>query len=315
MFGYIRPLVDEMKVRENEMFRAVYCGLCHAMGRHTGCSSRMFLSYDFVFLSLIRAALEGVWFQPQKKRCIVHPTAARPMAEDNPALSYAARAAAWLTWEKVRDDLSDERGVRRLAAHCITPVAAGMRRRADEPQPIAQRIASLLDELHVLEKENCDSIDRTAECFGTLLGEVFACDLAGVEKKIAGEVGRSVGRYIYVIDAVDDVPKDAAEPGKYNPILARYGSDILENREYTDRSGRVKQIPRLRREIAEPLATAVLCDLHRLSSALELIDFSGCQREAEGILKNIVYLGMPAEMMRVFSLSQAQYGKDSASAD
>ena len=36
MFGYIRPLVGEMKVRENEMFRAVYCGLCRSMGKHTG---------------------------------------------------------------------------------------------------------------------------------------------------------------------------------------------------------------------------------------------------------------------------------------
>ena len=83
MFGYIRPLVGEMKVRENEMFRAVYCGLCRSMGKHTGCASRMTLSYDFVFLAIFRAALTDTAFIPEAHRCAVHPLKKRAMAADS----------------------------------------------------------------------------------------------------------------------------------------------------------------------------------------------------------------------------------------
>ena len=48
MFGYIKPHSPELKVREDAYYRGVYCGLCRAMGRCTGCLSRFTLSYDFV---------------------------------------------------------------------------------------------------------------------------------------------------------------------------------------------------------------------------------------------------------------------------
>ena len=54
MFGYIKPLTPELRIREHECYRAYYCGLCRAMGKCTGQCSRMTLSYDFVFLAAVR---------------------------------------------------------------------------------------------------------------------------------------------------------------------------------------------------------------------------------------------------------------------
>jgi hypothetical protein len=31
MFGYVRPYRDELKVKDYELYRAVYCGLCHSL--------------------------------------------------------------------------------------------------------------------------------------------------------------------------------------------------------------------------------------------------------------------------------------------
>ena len=59
MFGYIRPHTPELRVREYEYYKAVYCGLCRSMGKCTGQCSRMTLSYDFAFLSLVRMALSA----------------------------------------------------------------------------------------------------------------------------------------------------------------------------------------------------------------------------------------------------------------
>ena len=58
MFGYVRPYVPDLRVREHELYRAVYCGLCRSMGKHTGCASSFTLSYDFVFLAAVRMVLE-----------------------------------------------------------------------------------------------------------------------------------------------------------------------------------------------------------------------------------------------------------------
>ena len=58
MFGYIKPQIPELKVKEHELYKATYCGLCRAMGKRTGCMSKMTLSYDFVFLVLLRKVAE-----------------------------------------------------------------------------------------------------------------------------------------------------------------------------------------------------------------------------------------------------------------
>ena len=53
MFGYVRPNRDELKVRELRDYEALYCGLCHALGRRHGFFARFFLNYDFTFLAML----------------------------------------------------------------------------------------------------------------------------------------------------------------------------------------------------------------------------------------------------------------------
>lgn len=301
MFGYIRPLVDEMKVRENEMYRAIYCGLCRAMGHHTGCASRMTLSYDFVFLSVFRAAITGEKFTPHLHRCMMHPVKRRQMAEDNETFAFCARAAAYLTYAKLEDDLTDERGGRRMAAQSLLHAARDMRKKAGEIPELRDSISSHLKALQALEKAESDSIDETAECFGGLLADIFSHGLTGTDARIAREVGRAVGRFIYVIDAADDAPEDG-EKHRYNPILRRYGADILTKREITLRDGTKKTATRINEATAQDIYIAALHDLGRLSAAVELMDFSRTQSEVEGILKNTVYLGMPTELRRVLAI-------------
>ena len=43
MLGYIKTDTQELRVREHHYYRALYCGLCHRMGKCTGNCSRMTL--------------------------------------------------------------------------------------------------------------------------------------------------------------------------------------------------------------------------------------------------------------------------------
>ena len=73
MFGYVKPFVPELKVAQHELYRAVYCGLCRAMGRVTGQASRFTLSYDLVFLAAVRMILEGETPVLEHFSCMAHP--------------------------------------------------------------------------------------------------------------------------------------------------------------------------------------------------------------------------------------------------
>jgi len=303
MFGYVRPMVGEMKVAENELYHALYCGLCRAMGRRTGPLSRLTLRYDFVFLVAFRAALTGEALSVGRHRCVLHPLRPRAMAEDGASLAYAARAAAVLCAAKLDDDLADERGLRRAAAGAARPAVASMRRRAGAFAETEEEIRCSLSRLAALEAAGSDSIDETAACFGGALGAVFAGELSGTEEKIARAAGDAVGRFLYVIDAADDAADDAAR-GRYNPILRRYGPDCLAVRPAADAAGRIGSRQRLTVPLAESLYTAAMHELSRLAAAEALIDYDGVPREIAGIVKNIVYLGLPAQLRRVLALPE-----------
>ena len=115
MFGYVKPVVSEMLVREHEFYKATYCGICRAMKNHTGVLSNVTLSYDSVFLALIRMLyIPDEEFKAEKKRCIAHPAKKRPMLKENSAIEYTAKAFAVLTYFKIKDDLADEDGIKKI---------------------------------------------------------------------------------------------------------------------------------------------------------------------------------------------------------
>jgi hypothetical protein len=274
MFGYIRTHVPELRVREHECYRAVYCGLCREMGRCTGCLSRLTLSYDFVFLTLVRMAVTGEKPTFSPRRCAVHPLRKRPMMNGNEALAHSARCAALLNYWKVRDDRADERGFKRLRAMLIQPFMAIGRRRAHRVYgQLEAQIASHLAQLSALERDNTDSADLPANAFGALLRDICAYGLEGTQAKLAAAIGYHTGRWIYLIDALDDRAADA-ERGSYNPLNLMYGTSALTA------------------EQTETFSAHLTEELMEIESALDLTDGDAFP-EGMALLRNMLYLGMP----------------------
>ena len=164
MFGYVRAYSPEMKMCEYEYYRAAYCGLCRAMGRCTGCASRCMLNYDFAFLALVRMAIVGETPEFKKKRCFVHPTKKRTEMVQQGQLDYCACASVLLSYHKVRDDIADERGIRRFGARMLLTFMRRMHKRAAKKVPgLDESIAVELDTLSDIEKQKCASVDIPAE--------------------------------------------------------------------------------------------------------------------------------------------------------
>lgn len=294
MYGYIRPHMPEVKVREQEYYRAVYCGLCRTMGQCTGQTSRATLSYDFTFFVLVRMALTGERPTMRARRCAAHPTHRRPMAEPTDASRLAAYLSAVLAYHKMQDDRQDERGTKRAAATLATPYVATLRRRSRKrhPSEADARVADAMQSLAALEASRPRSVDQPAELFGTLMAALLSDGLEGDAATLARGIGRHVGRWIYILDAADDFDEDVRK-GRYNPFACLYGDPSMTT------------LPTAKRE---EINTALLSELVSLERYFDLLDTFD-DPDLAGLLSNILYDGMPRTARRIL------FGEGKTSAD
>ena len=280
MFGYVRPLRPELKCRDFDLYRATYCGLCRSLRRRYGLVAPMLLNFDFTFLALLLWEAEPS-FHPCRGRCHANPLIRKPMCPDSPALELAADITVLLAWWKLRDSVADEGLWRGMPARLLSGVLYPSYGKAARLRPeFDQTTRSCLEELAGLEREGCSSIDRTADTFARILQA--AAPGEGEQGRILRQLLYHLGRWIYLIDARDDLAEDR-QAGRYNPIALRYGP------EGDDQA--------LKQTLDHSLAL--------MGAAFQLGEF-GCRRP---VLENILYLGLPLVQRAVFDGSWAQIKK------
>ena len=272
MFGYVKPVIKELLVKEYEFYRATYCGICRSMKKHTGHLSTVTITYDSVFLALVRMAfIEDGAIATRMGKCILHPVKKRCILVDNEATEYTSYAFAILTYYKLMDDLHDEGAARRLAVTALRPIASGAKKRAGRPE-LAELVRDKLAAISELEAKRVASADEPASLFGELLGEVFAYGLEGAERLVTYKCGYHLGKFIYCADAAEDYDSDLKR-GRYNPYCLLYGGAPLT------------------RENKQTIKCALLLECRELEGAVNLIPF-GKKVTAENIVRNIIYLGL-----------------------
>ncbi len=274
MFGYVRPLKPELKVREFESFRAMYCGLCHTLRARYGPGSRMLLSYDMCFLAHLMSGVMGCGSKTCEKRCIVSPFRRRACIRENMALDFAADCSVILTYWKLRDSAQDEKGLRRWRARLAAWSIRRKYRRASEELPdFARAVEQGIRRLDSLERANTPSLDRAADAFAVMLQQA-ASGLA--EDKIRRPVEQilyHVGRWVYITDAWDDL-QDDLKTGSYNAVIARFEIHTPEGLA----------------EAKEAVRLTLLQSAQTAAAASELLDLG----RNDPVVKNILYMGLPA---------------------
>lgn len=272
IFGYVKPVISELLVKDYEFYKATYCGICRSMKRHTGSLSNVTLSYDSVLLSLVRMLfLPDGDIGAKKRRCIAHPIKSRPMLNENSATEYTARVFAILTYYKMRDDIGDEGFSKKLLLAPARPILRHGKNKAKIPD-IADVIKSRLEAISELESNEERSVDRGASLFGELLGEIFAYGLSGSDKIVTYSFGYHLGRFILSADAAEDYEDDRLN-GKYNPYVLMYdGKPLTEENKAT-------------------IKCALILECKEIERAMDLMPF-GSRLTIENIIKNIVYRGL-----------------------
>ena len=225
MFGYVTICEPELKVKDLKKYKAYYCGLCRALKEEYGFSGQMTLTYDMTFAIIFLSSLYESVPDMEMHRCKVHPVKKQMMLK-NEITSYAAAMNVLLAYYHLDDDWKDERKVSSLAAKSIIRGKAEKIIRRYPRQSEAVRRS--LSELAKCEKEQSTDIDRTAGCFGRLMEELFVYREDMWEKSLR-KMGFFLGKFIYLMDAYEDLPEDM-EKNRYNPLKELCKSEDYEER-------------------------------------------------------------------------------------
>ena len=225
MFGYVVAHKPELKMREFNKYKAYYCGLCKVLRENYGFLGQLTLTYDMTFLVILLTSLYESESKVEERRCLVHPMKKQKMLF-NEISQYAADMNIVLTYHKLIDDWKDEKSKKSLVG---LRALRGTYLELEEKYPEKCRvIRKCMTHLAQCEKRGEENIDIVARYFGELMSELFVYKQDVWEKSLR-RMGFYLGKFIYIMDAYDDVERDM-EQGNYNALIPLYGEPDFDDR-------------------------------------------------------------------------------------
>lgn len=271
MFGYIKVKKEELKIKDFEVYKAVYCSLCKKLGKSYGILSRLTLSYDFAFLSLLNISLKSGCVSFERKSCAFNPLKKCNYCKSSDELDMPSAAAMIMLYYKILDNIKDEKGLKKLGFLLLKPIFSGAHKKAAKKYPfIEETVAEYIEGQSLAESDdNCtlDSVcDPTAKALSKLLP---LCSDNHSQKRVLERLGYCLGRYIYLMDAGCDIEKDI-KSGSFN-VLKKYVKE-----------GNIKKDTVLKTE------PQIYFCINEAAKAFELLEI----KKFKPILGNIIYLGL-----------------------
>lgn len=221
MFGYLQIHKDELKVKEYEAYKSVYCGLCKQLGRDYGFLTRLILSYDCTFYAILLMSLKRSCTGFSDGRCKFNPLKKCKFADckDN-AYSKASALSVISAYYKVVDDIDDSGFFKRIALKIAKPFFGRRQKKAARRFPEIENIVSeMMKNQKSAENDELVTIDKAANPTAKMISDLAALEGGNdLQKRVLSEFGYQIGRWVYLIDAADDYEKDK-KSGNFNPFI------------------------------------------------------------------------------------------------
>lgn len=294
MFGYIKPFKPEMKIFEFEEYKSIYCTLCKSIGKNFGLIGRLALSYDCTFCALLRLSLKKESPQFVAKRCVVNKLKRCNYIDyDIDSFKFTGAMCVILTYYKINDDIRDSNFLKKIFYIFIKLLFHFSYKRAKkEFKDIDNIVNDMANNQIITEKNNDLGIDKSAHPTAEMLSKLFVLlsDDSETQKSLK-KFGYFLGRWVYFIDASDDIEEDLKE-NKFNPFTkGRINKNMSEN---------------------ENLSLNEYCNQvlnHSLSEAILYYDLLPIYH-FKNILDNIIKLGLPDIQKQVLFNKKARTNND-----
>lgn len=231
------PCKMELKIKDYEKFKGYYCGLCKSIKKSFGQLPRLSLNYDMTFLAILLDSITDNKLCFKRQRCALHPVKKRLTIINNNALDYAALCNVVLMYYKLLDNIKDDNSKTSKVFSTILNLYINNKinsKHADKLNELKIYIERSLVSLSKLENSK-DSLglDEISHPFADLTGHMISyyVDYMNLQpepsiKNTLYWLGYNLGKWIYIIDAFDDLKKDF-EHNRYNAINFVYNKDNL----------------------------------------------------------------------------------------
>lgn len=276
MFGYVRYDLSELRVKDLLLYKALYCGLCKGIGQCCGQTARIGLSYDVTFLSALLHNLRGEDIKIEKQHCFQHMIAKRPIANVDALTRQLGALNTVLVYYKLSDDEFDEKHGkgRRLW------FKKGFKRVKKEYPELVGIVADYLKEQMQTERSGASSPDIAAEPSASLMVKLSRYFLKEIASESSDLLFYSVGKWIYLIDALDDFDKDLKKRN-FNPFVSGFAAKSREE---------------LLKENAKELCFLFDTLFYSMREGLSGLKF----HFNRDLIDNVILRGIPLETERVF---------------
>lgn len=217
MFGYVRADIPYLYIKDDILYKAMYCGVCKGIAEVCGHSARIGLTYDVTFLSVIMHNIRGEDVKIEKGHCLTHRIRSKPMAEVDELTRRLGALNTVLAYYKYTDDIEDGdkgRGKRLWFKSGFKKVK--------KKYPIIEKIVrENLAKQAEIEKAQTDSLDRASDATATMMADFSDYALEKHATVFTRNLFYALGKWIYLIDALDDYDKDVKKKA-YNPFYLAY---------------------------------------------------------------------------------------------
>lgn len=231
MFGYVQIRKPELKIKDYTVYHGFYCGLCERLRKRYGFKGQITLTYDMTFMAVFLSSLYDADNVITEKRCIMHPAKKQKIIY-NRYTDYCADMNMLLCYYHCLDDKHDDNSFKGYAGTMLYDKVHKETARLYKRQ--ARKIRKCLRRLSQIEKDKDAELFVAADCFGYLLAEVMCFKKDYFEKEVRG-FGFHFGRFVYIMDAFDDIREDI-EHNRFNPLKKMYFShddnDIFNKKVY-----------------------------------------------------------------------------------
>ena len=278
MLGYVKAFKPEMKMKDYELYKGIYCSLCRALGRNYSPIAQLFLSYDFAFAAVLRLAAMQNGCSFVRKSCPYNPAKKCMICRSREELDFCSHAIIITVFYKVLDNMHDGGFKSKLIAYFLYPIVFLMHKKAKRLAPDVDKIIGESMKIQAeTEKKKAVGIDEAAHPSADALGKIFSLGFDGERKNALYSLGYMVGRYVYILDAADDLEEDLKN-GSFNPFAEEYCEIKDKQEEFIQRVTGMLNLTQ--------------------SNALDALD-SVDKKRFEDILENIVLEGLDFSTERV----------------
>ena len=271
MFGYVVPDKPNMFIKDFTVYKAFYCGLCKSIGKKCGQMMRFTTNYDITFLAVLAHGILDEEATFNNEGCILAPLKKKSVVVDNELLREIVNINTILAHYKLQDNIIDDNSLKAKMLNSMV-VKRHYKRAENESENYDKIVSEGYAQLRELESENKSGAEIIAHPFGMIMLNI-AKELFGEKYTDSlGEIMYNVGKWIYCVDAIDDIDDDFKEK-KYNVFLVDY--------DYKDRASFLA-------DNQQELEMLLMSCYNKISSAYDNIKLT----RYDGVITNILWYGI-----------------------